>query len=286
MTDLTTAPGGDAVSHEPAEHYDRVTRGWALLMGDDLHYGVFDSPAEPLEVATGRLTGLMVEHARLTPGLRVLDVGCGSGGPASHLVREHGVEVLGITTSEVGVAAATARAEQAGLVGARFEQRDGTANGLPDGTFDRAWVLESSHLMPDRAALVRECARVLAPGGRMVLCDLVRRREIPFLELRERREDFAVLRAGFGAARMDPLATYAELAEAAGLEVDVTLDLTDATRPTFDAWQANVDRHRDQVVDLMGAEAVDAFERSLPILDGFWADGTLGYGLIAARKPA
>jgi 27-O-demethylrifamycin SV methyltransferase len=80
--------------------------------------------------------------------------------------------------------------------------------------------------------------------------------------------------------------TYAELAEAAGLVVDASLDLTEATRPTFAAWQANVDRHRAEVVDLMGADGVDAFERSLPILDGLWADGTLGYGLLAARRPA
>jgi 27-O-demethylrifamycin SV methyltransferase len=206
-------------------------------------------------------------------------------GPASHLVHHHGVRVLGITTSEVGVAAATARATALGLAGARFEVRDGTANGLPGGSFDRVWVLESSHLMADRAALVDECARVLRPGGRVVLCDIVRRREIPFLELREKRADFAVLRAGFGTARMDPLSSYAALMTDAGLEVDVELDLTEPTRPTFAAWQANLDRHRDEVVELIGTDGADAFEASLPILDGFWGDGTLGYGLIAARRP-
>jgi len=288
VTELTGgSDGGRAgeIDYEPAAHYDRVTRAWALLMGDDLHYGVFDSPDEALAAATQRLTDLMVEHAQLEPGLEVLDVGCGSGGPASHLVREHGVRVLGITTSEVGVAAAIARAEALGLSGSRFEVRDGTDNGLAAGSFDRVWVLESSHLMADRAALVSECARVLRPGGRVVLCDLVRRREIPFLELREKRAAFATLRAGFGSARMDPLSSYASLMTEAGLEVDVELDLTEPTRPTFAAWQANLDRHRDEVVELIGADGAEAFGASLPILDGLWGDGTLGYGLIAARRP-
>lgn len=272
--------------YDPAAHYDRVTRAWALIMGDDLHYGVFDRPDEPLAAATARLTELMVEHARLSPGTRVLDVGCGTGGPACHLAATYDVPVLGVSTSEVGVAAATARAAAASLDRARFEVRDGTDTGLEPASFDRVWVLEASHLMPDRAALLAEGARVLAPGGRMVLCDIIRRREIGFLELRDRREDFATLRAGFGAARMDPLATYAAHAEAAGLEVETTLDLSDPTRPTFAAWQTNLDEHRAEVVELIGTDGAASFEASLPILDRFWEDGTLGYGLIAVRRPA
>lgn len=275
----------NTVSYDPAAHYDRITQAWGLLLGDELHYGVFDEGVEPLEVATGALTGRMLDAARLEPGQRVLDVGCGTGTPACRLVADHGVTVLGITTSEVGVAAATARAEAAGLSGASFEQRDGTDNGLPDASFDRVWVLESSHLMPDRKALVEECARVLRPGGRMVLCDIIRRREIPFLELRDRREEFAVLRSAYGAARMDPLDTYVGLAESAGLVVDQADDLTVATLPTFARWQANLDEHRDEVTGLIGEADVATFERSLGILDAFWRDGTLGYGLLAARRP-
>ena len=73
--------------------------------------------------------------------------------------------VLGITTSASGVAAATALAAGRGLDGATFEQRDGTDNGLDDGSFDVVWVLESSHLMRDKdgpAARVRAGPR---PGG-------------------------------------------------------------------------------------------------------------------------
>jgi len=49
-------------------------------------------------------------------------------------------------------------------------------------TFDVVWVLESSHLMRDKTALLRECVRVLAPGGRIALCDIIRKRDIPFLD--------------------------------------------------------------------------------------------------------
>ncbi|WP_051246411.1 SAM-dependent methyltransferase [Nocardioides halotolerans] len=270
--------------YEPAAHYDRVTAAWGLLLGDELHYGYFATGDEDLPAATAALTSRMIDNARFEPGQRVLDVGCGTGAPACRLAADLGVEVLGITTSAVGVAAATGRARRAGLPGATFEVRDGTDNQLPDASFDRVWVMESSHLMPERERLLAECARVLRPGGRLVLCDLVRRREIPFLELRQRTREFGVLRAAFGSARMDPLADYASYAEAAGLTDVQTEDVTTETRPTFDRWQDNVAAHRDEVTAILGAESVDQFDESCDILRAFWDDGTLGYGLVTAVK--
>ncbi|WP_435770529.1 SAM-dependent methyltransferase [Nocardioides sp. SYSU DS0651] len=270
----------------PAAHYDRVTEAWNHLLGNELHYGVFDRGDEDLATATAALTNRMVDGARLEPGLRVLDVGCGTGAPACHLAEEFGVEVVGITTSEVGVEQATRRAAERGLSDrVTFELRDGTANGLPDRSFDRVWVLESSHLMPARDALVAECARVLRPGGRMVLCDVMRMRTIPFEELRTRTAEFAVLRAAFGNARMDSMDEYVALAEGNGLEVDVREDLTAATLPTFDRWLANADRYADLATEALGQQGLEEFREGSRVLDGLWREGTLGYGLFAARRP-
>jgi cyclopropane fatty-acyl-phospholipid synthase-like methyltransferase len=274
-------------AYDPASHYDRVMAAWQLLLGDELHYGVFDAGDEPLSVATGALTERMIAAADLGAGapLRVLDVGCGSGAPARALATRFGVEVVGITTSGVGVETARLRTAEAGVEGVTFEQRDGTDNGFDDATFDRAWVMESAHLMRDKDALVSECARVLRPGGRLVLCDLIRWREIPFREVRDRRVDFAVLREAFGDAHFQSLDDYEALAGAHGLVVDRSDDLTSATLPTFDRWRANADAHRDAVVDLIGVDGHQAFVRSCDILEAFWRDGTFGYGLVSATKP-
>lgn len=261
-----------------------------MLLGDDLHYGLFSTGHETLAEATSALTDVMITEAAVRPGMRVLDIGCGSGNPACRLAEEQQADVLGITTSAIGVEASRDRARVRGLDSGRargrvtIERRDGTATGLADESFDRVWVMESSHLMPDRAALIRECARVLRPQGRLVLCDLIRRREIPFLELREKRHDFSILRSAFGAARLDSLEEYARLAEAAGLVVDVSSDLTAPTRLTFARWKLNLERNRAAVTSILGAPSVEQFEKSLSILDGFWADETLGYGLLAATR--
>lgn len=275
------------MSYQPAAHYDRVTAAWTLLLGEELHYGVFEDPREDLALATGRLTGRMLAAARIEAGCEVLDVGCGTGSPACRIAAETGARVTGITTSPVGLAAARRRAAQAELSDrTRFELRDGMDNGFPDASFDRVWVLESSHLMRDRDRLVGECARVLRPGGRLVVCDIVLGRRLEPTEVRRLLAPLLLLRDVFGDARMEPLAEYARLARASGLEVERETDLTAATRPTFEHWRRNATRYRDEVTDLLGAEGLQKFVAACDVLEGFWDDGTLGYGLIAALKPA
>jgi len=196
-------------AYDPASHYDRVTDAWTLLLGNELHYGVFESGSESLSDATGNLTRRMVAAAAIEIGVTVLDVGCGTGAQACHLAVEYGAVVTGITTSEVGVDSSRARASDLGVTDSTtFEQRDGTDNGFPDASFDRVWVLESSHLMPARDRLIAECARVLRPNGRLALCDIVLRRQLPFDEVRRLRRPLMLLREVFGDARMEPLARY------------------------------------------------------------------------------
>lgn len=254
------------------------------MLGDDLHYGAFTTGDEDLAVATRALTGRMVEASRIEAGLEILDVGCGTGTPALYLA-SLGAQVTGITTSAVGVAEARDRVASTRMADRlRFELRDGMDNGFPDGSFDRVWALESSHLMPERERLVAECARVLRPGGRLALCDIVLRRELPLLEVRRLREPLGLLRLVFGDARMEPLDRYEQWAAASGLVVDRNVDLTASTRPTFARWRANAHRHRNEVVAALGEEDWRRFVEACDVLDGFWGDGTLGYGLLAAVK--
>jgi 27-O-demethylrifamycin SV methyltransferase len=277
----------EASSTPVGVHYDKVTAAWIYLLGEDLHYGDFADPETPLSDATVRLTERMAAAAGLEPGLKVLDVGCGIGGPALTVAQRWGCRVTGITISEVGVELGRRRAGEAGL-GDRvtFQYADAMNNGLPDGSFDRAWVMESSHLMNDKAALFAECARVLRPGGRMALCDIIAHAELPIAEVMKFGREFLLLDRVFGRARMVTLDEYRRLAEANGLAVTRCDDISAEVRPTFAWWKRNADEHRDAVEALLGREELARFVESTAVLDRMWELGKLGYGLVTADKPA
>jgi 27-O-demethylrifamycin SV methyltransferase len=267
---------------DPRIHYDRVTDAWGYLLGDDFHYGYFDSPDLPLHAATLALTELMASEAAFQTGMSVLDIGCGSGNPAVHLAREYGCRVLGITNSSIGVERATVRADKAGVSGlARFEVRDGMATGLQAHSFDRIWVMESSHLMPRKDLLLRECGRLLRTDGRLVLCDIVLLRQIPFPEVLSIRKELAVLDAVFGKATMQELSSYALMAEDAGITVRSQIDISRQTLPTFVCWRANADTYAYAVEELLGRGGIEEFQLACDILSRFWLD-RLGYGVLVA----
>jgi cyclopropane-fatty-acyl-phospholipid synthase len=101
-----------------AHHYDLDGRLYALFLDPDRQYSCayFPSGGETLEQAQAAKKRHIAAKLQLDrPGLRVLDIGCGWGGLALTLARDFGCEVDGITLSQEQHAAATLRAEQAGL---------------------------------------------------------------------------------------------------------------------------------------------------------------------------
>lgn len=110
-----------------ARHYDLSREFFKLFLDRDMQYSCayFTRPDATLEEAQTAKRRHIAAKLNLQPGLRVLDIGCGWGGTALHLAREHKVEVLGVTLSTEQLEVARERAAQAGLSDrVRFELRD------------------------------------------------------------------------------------------------------------------------------------------------------------------
>ncbi len=105
-------------------------------------------------------------------GLRVLDVGCGDGAYSIHAARL-GARVTGLDISPAMLDAARHRADAAGV---SIEWREGRAEALPfpAASFDIIMAVTVLCFVPDAAAAVREMARVLQPGGILVIGELGR----------------------------------------------------------------------------------------------------------------
>ena len=104
----------------------------------------------------------------------VLDLGSGLGGPARTLVEVTGCTVTGVDLTPDFCEVATALSEWTGLAGrTRFLVGDATATGLPDAAVDAAMTVHVAMNIADKPALYAEAFRVLRPGGRFVVYDVL-----------------------------------------------------------------------------------------------------------------
>jgi len=130
---------------------------------DEFHVGGLEATRE------------LAAHMSLQPGLRLLDIGCGIGGPARYFAGEHACAVSGIDLTEefVQVAASLTRAVR---LDHSADYRHGNALALPydAASFDRAYTIHVLMNVSDKTALFREVRRVLKPDGLLAIFDIMR----------------------------------------------------------------------------------------------------------------
>jgi ubiquinone/menaquinone biosynthesis C-methylase UbiE len=123
----------------------------------------------------GRAASLeVVEALGVTADSQVLDLGSGLGGPARTLAELTGCSVTGVDLTSEFCEVATALSEWTGLSDhTRFQVGDATATGLPDAAVDAALTVHVAMNISDKHALYAEAFRVLRPGGRFVVYDVL-----------------------------------------------------------------------------------------------------------------
>ena len=109
----------------------------------------------------------------IKPGERVLDLGCGIGGPARYLKRTFAVSVIGVDLTPEFIDTAVALSERVGMGGQiAFQVANALHIPFPDESFDIVWSQNVAMNIADRAGLYREIRRVLKPGGRYGFTDI------------------------------------------------------------------------------------------------------------------
>ena len=154
-----------------AHHYDIGNELYELFLDNDLQYSCayFTDPSNSLEQAQSDKKAHIAAKLALSPGQRVLDIGCGWGGMALYLHKVAKVDVLGITLSENQLKVARERAAAAGVSDhVRFELIDYRQL---EGEFDRiVSVGMFEHVgLADYETFFRACRRLLKRDGVMLL---------------------------------------------------------------------------------------------------------------------
>ncbi|MFF4270804.1 class I SAM-dependent methyltransferase [Streptomyces sp. NPDC001536] len=226
-----------AVSH----HYDVGNDFYEIVLGPSMVYSCayWESPDGTLEAAQRDKLELVCRKLGLTPGQRLLDVGCGWGSMAIHAAREHGVSVVGVTLSQEQASYARKRVADEGLTD-RIEIRVQDYRDVTDGPYDAiASIGMAEHVGADRyLEYARDLYALLKPGGRLLNHQIARR---PQRDETAYHVDEFIDAYVFPDGELAPLGTTVTQLERAGLEVRDVESIREHYALTLRRWVANLE---------------------------------------------
>lgn len=261
-----------------SEHYDALDRWYQTIWGEHVHHGLWLRGDEPPERAAEQLADRVGDLAGVGEGTRFADAGCGYGATLRRLERRRGARGTGFTLS-------AAQAAQAPDLDVRVG--DWLANDLPDGSCDAVIAVESVSHMADPGRAFAQAARVLRPGGRLVVCDWLARGE------RSGWRDRGLLEPICREGRLPSMRTaaeYGELLAAAGLRVG---SFADESRRVSRTWPvclrrtaALLARDREARAFLLSSRNPDRiFAVTMVRIAAAYATRAMVYGVFAAERP-
>ncbi|KNC19108.1 methyltransferase type 11 [Arthrobacter sp. RIT-PI-e] len=275
-------PRTDQDAAAVADHYDELDPLYRRLWGEHVHHGLWTTGRETPTQAVEALVDTVGERLSLAPGEAGVDIGCGYGSTARQLARSRDVSVTGFTLSAEQAQYAAARP----VPGVDIRHRNWFDNGLADASVNAAWSIESSEHMVDKPAFFAEAHRVLAPGGRFVICAWLAETDAGPWKIRHLLEP--ICREG----RLPSMGTredYEAMARAAGFEVTGYEDVSRRVARTWTICAGRVlkslliDRETQRLA-LRGRNRV--FLLSLPRLIIAYRTGAMRYGIFTLSKNA
>lgn len=150
-------------------YYDLVTDFYEYGWGTSFHFAPRHRD-ETFRESILRHEYVLALRLGLGPGMQVLDVGCGVGGPMRNIARFSGCHVSGINNNAYQVDRAE-KMNEAGGLGSRCRVIGGDFMSipLPDASMDAAYAIEATVHAPSWPGVFREIRRVLKPGARFAL---------------------------------------------------------------------------------------------------------------------
>ncbi len=146
-------------------YYDLVTDFYEQAWAQSFHFAP-RFKGESFDASLARAEHAFALKLRLAPGMKVLDVGCGIGGPMRSMARFSGATIEGINNNEYQLTKLRKYNEAAGLDSLCSGFKGDFMNlPVPDAEYDAAYAFEATCHAPDKVGAFREIFRALKPGG-------------------------------------------------------------------------------------------------------------------------
>ncbi|MGW0862138.1 class I SAM-dependent methyltransferase [Streptomyces sp. NPDC002611] len=240
-----------AISH----HYDVGNDFYEIVLGPSMVYSCayWDSPDGPdatLEQAQRDKLELVCRKLGLSPGQRLLDVGCGWGSMAIHAAREHGVSVVGVTLSQEQAAYARKRVAEEGLTD-RIEIRVQDYRDVRDGPYDAiSSIGMAEHVGAERYLEYADgLYDLLKPGGRLLNHQIARR---PQRDETTYEVDAFIDSYVFPGGELQPVGVTVTQLERAGFEVRDVESIREHYALTLRRWVTRLEADWERAVRLTG----------------------------------
>lgn len=277
------------------QFYDASSSLWEEVWGEHMHHGYYGPEGNLSKERRLAQIDLIEEFLRWGMGFsepsqfsKILDVGCGIGGSTLYLAEKFQAEAAGITLSPVQANRATERAQNAQL-GQQVNFQVANALEMPfeDDSFDLLWSLESGEHMPNKQQFLRECYRVLKPGGLFLMATWCHRPVSPTApELTDdERKHLAEIYRVYALPYVISLPEYEAMAVKVGFDNIHTADWSKAVAPF---WNIVIDSAFDfkSILGLLssGWTTIQA-ALSLGLMSQGYERGLIKFGLLRGIKP-
>ena len=232
--------------------YDSITDGWRYIFGDNFHLGYFKTPEDNLDRATDNLIDELASLCKFGTETRILDAGCGIGAPATYLYNKFGSDITGVSISKKGI--------------------------------DVIWIMESSHLVINKALLFDECYRLLRPGGHILLSDVLSNKEYNFVFKLKNIFKLVNMIKTFGGGRVETPERYIESLRKSGFKNIFFRDISKGADPTLNYWGKNIIKNRNILIKVFNEREIKRFEKSIETFKYLFREGFKCYYLFRAEK--
>ena len=221
----------------------------------------------------------LAQKAGLRKGMKVLDAGCGIGGPARYLAQKYECHVTGLNISEYQVNYAQEKTKAAGL-DHRVGFKVGSFMEMPfdDNSFDLVWSQDAFAHGPDKKKIIEESYRVLKPGGILAFQD-----HLQVGPMTKNLEEYCLFAACPG---LGTLGGYEKLLQGAGFTVLWKEDLTDYYRADYLDRMKLAEEKTEELMKVCDQAAIDMLMQFMKVsIATFGEERSAGGGRFIAKKP-